>query len=335
VNRRAFLSGLSGSLLAGPRVVEAQRARKRPPRVAFIFSNTPSAELEGPRPTSRYLRAFLDGLRELGWIDGQNIVVEARTAGGQLERYVTLTRELLGLHVDVIVVSGTGGVFKVRQVSDTVPIVMAGGIAEILFAEGVAKSLAHPGGTVTGISNALGPPIEDKRLQLLKEAVPRVSRIAFLGAPAPPPPYAEAAARSLNVTLLPVETRTPAELEKGFGALKRERADAVFVVWGPVFFWGERQRIVDLAAREKLPAIYWDRTFAESGGLMSYGPDYLDIDRRAAYHVDKILKGIRPGDIPIEQPTRFELVINLKTAKALGLTIPPSLLLRADQVIEQ
>jgi len=323
---------LATGLLGAPRLAKAQSARKTSPRIGFIFSNTPRAELDGPRPASPHLRAFLDQLRELGWVDGQNITVERRTAGGQLERYVELARELMALRVDVIVVSGTGGVFKVREVSDTVPIVMAGGIAEALFSAGVARSLARPGGTITGLTTAI-PGLEDKRLQLLKEAVPGASRVAYLGATAPLPSHTEAAARALNVTVVAVETATADGLDKAFGEVKRARADAVLAVWGPPFFWSVRQRISDLATQHRLPAIYWDRAFTDAGGLISYGPDYLDIDRRAAYHVDKILKGIKPGDVPIEQPVKFELVVNLKAARMLALTIPPSFLERADLVI--
>ena len=330
--RRAFATMLASSLLTAPRQSRAQSARKTSPRIAFIFSNTAQADLDGPRPASPYLRAFLEQLRELGWIDGQNITVERRTADGRLERYVDLARELMTLRVALIVVSGTGGVFKVKEVSDTVPIVMAGGIAEALLSAGVAKSLARPGGTVTGLTTAI-PGLEDKRLQLLKEAVPGASRVAYLGATAPLPATTDTAARALKVTVLPVETPTSEELEKAFGDLKQARADALLVVWGPTFFWSSRQRISDLAAQHRLPAIYWDRAFTEAGGLISYGPDYVDIDRRAAYHVDKILKGIAPGDIPIEQPRKFELVVNLKAARALALTIPPAFLVRADLVI--
>jgi putative ABC transport system substrate-binding protein len=331
--RRAFTAMLAYGVLGAPATARAQPAKKTSPRIAFIFSNTPLADIEGPQPKSPYARAFLEGMRELGWVDGQNITIERRTADGKLERYVTLTRELMGSSLDLIVVSGTGGVFKVKEVSDTIPIVMAGGIAESLFSAGVAKSLARPGGTVTGLTTAI-PGLEDKRLQLLKEAVPGASRVAYLGAVAPLPSNTEAAARALKVTVLPVETATLGGLERAFGDLKRTRTDAVLVVWGPTFFWSARQKLSDLAAQERLPAIYWDRAFAEAGGLLSYGPDYLDIDRRAAYHVDKILKGIKPGDIPIEQPTKFELVVNLKAARALGITIPSSFLARADRVLE-
>ena len=330
--RRAFAALLVSGLLAAPRRSRAQSTRRTSPRIGFIFSNTPQAELEGPQPASPYLRAFLEQLRELGWVDGQNIIVERRTADGELERYVDLTRELMALRVELIVVSGTGGVFKVKQVNNTVPIVMAGGIAETLFSEGVAKSLARPGGTVTGLTTAI-PGLEDKRLQLLKEAVPGASRVAYLGAAPPLPSSTMTAARALHVTVIPVETATVDGLEKAFSELKRARADALLAVWGPTFFWNARQRISNLAAQHRLPAIYWDRAFTDAGGLLSYGPDYLDIDRRAAYHVDKILKGMKPGDIPIEQPVKFELIVNLKAAKALALTIPPAFVERADLVI--
>jgi putative ABC transport system substrate-binding protein len=322
---------LALGLLTAPLVAEGQQVGKVP-RIAFISGNTPVAELTGSHPTSRLARAFLDGMRQRGWVDGQNITIEWRTVAGQPELYPAVLQEVVALNTDLIVLTGSGGLSKVSSISQKIPIVVVGGT---IFGAGLAQSLAHPGGTVTGLTIAAGPEIEGKRMQLLKEAVPKAAHVAV---PFSSPNYrispeTEAAARALNLTLLPVDVPTPDGFATAFTAIKRARVGAILVGGSP-FFWGHRDRIIAFAAEERLPACYWDRIFAESGGLMSYGADYADITRRAAGYVDKILRGAKPGDLPIEQPTKFELVINLKTAKAMGLTIPQSLLLRADQVIE-
>jgi len=211
--------------------------------------------------------------------------------------------------------------------------VIAGGN---LVEDGLALSLAHPGGTVTGVTSAAGPEIAGKRVQLVKEACPQVSRVAVFFSPprsSTLPGTMEEAARTFGLTLAPAEVTAPDGFETAFASIRRAHVDAI-VLGGGSFFWANQRKIIDLAAKEHLPAIYWDRIFAESGGLMSYGSDYADMYRRAAIYVDKILRGAKPADLPIEQPTKFELVINLKTAKTLGLTIPPSLLGRADEVIQ-
>jgi putative ABC transport system substrate-binding protein len=328
MDRRTFLAGTGAVLLAAPLVAGAQQPGKVP-RIAFIFANTPEAELTGPHPTGRYAQAFLDGLRQRGWVDGQNITIEWRTVAGQPERYPAVAQELVTLHTDLIVLSDARGASKVRSISQKIPIVVAGGDP---IGTGLVQSLAHPGGTVTGLTNSAGHELGAKRLQLLKEAVPRASHIAVLSS-VPVTPETEAGARALNITLLPVDVAAPEGFETAFSAIRRARVGAILVGGSP-FFWGHRHRIIEFTARERLPAIYWDRIFAESGGLMSYGADWADGDRLAASYVDKILRGAKPSDLPIEQPTKFELVINLKTAKALGLTIPPSLLGRADEIIQ-
>jgi putative ABC transport system substrate-binding protein len=317
-------------LLTAPLVAEGQQVGKVP-RIAFIFANTPEAEITGPHPTSRSAQAFLDGMRQRGWVDGQNITIELRTVAGQPERYPAVAQEVVALHPDLIVLLGSG-VSKVIGISQKIPIVVVGGD---LIGMGLAQSLAHPGGTVTGLTDSVSPEIVGKRLELLKEAVPRASHVAvLLSVPIPRfRPETEAAARALNLTLLPVNVPAPEEFETAFTTIRRARVGAILVGGSPLF-WGHRHRIIAFAAEERLPACYWDRIFAESGGLMSYGADYADLTRRAASYVDKILRGAKPGDLPIEQPTKFELIINLKTVKALGLTIPQTLLQRADQIIE-
>jgi len=274
-------------------------------------------------------------MHQLGWIDGQNITIEWRTAAGHPERYPAVAQELVKLPVDVVVTSSTSTAIATRQATSRIPIVVAGGD---LFAAG-ALSFAHPGGTVTGLMGVAGPEINRKRLQFLKEACPQVSRVAVLFSNLPG--YMQEAerrewkedARTLGLTLAPVGVTAPDGFETAFASIQRARVRAM-VLGGSPFFLAHRQKIIEFAAKESLPAMYWERIFAESGGLMSYGPDLADVVRRAAIYVDKILKGANPGTLPIERPTKFELVLNLKTAKALGLTIPPSLLARADEVIE-
>jgi len=331
MDRRTFLGALAGAVLVTPLATKAQQVTKIP-RIAFIFESTPEAELAPLNPTSRYARAFLEGMRQLGWINGQNIMIEWRTVEGHPERYAAVAQELVKLHVDVVVTSNTGGAMAMRQASSRIPIVVAGGD---LVGAGLALSLKHPGGTVTGLTATASSEIASKRVQLLKEACPQVSQVAILFSPPRSnlPGTMEEAARTLGLTLAPAEVTAPEGFETAFASIQRARVGAI-ILGGSPFFWANRRKIIEFAAKENLPAMYWDRIFAESGGLMSYGSDYGDIDRRAAFYVDKILKGANPGTLPIERPTKFELVINLRTAKALGLTIPSSLLLQADEIIQ-
>jgi len=331
MDRRSFVGTLTAGFLVAPLATGAQQAKKAP-RVAFIWNNATEAEITGV-PTNRSARIFLEGMRELGWVDGQNITIERRAAAGQPERYTALAEELVELHVDLIVVNSTPGAMKVAQVSPTIPIVIVGGNVTVLIRAGLIKSLARPGGTVTGPASSAGGDIAGKSLQLLKEVTPRISRVGYLFSPPYHANTIEAAGRTLMLTVLPEEVATPEGFEKAFSGIRKARADALYVGGGQ-FFPTNRRKIVEFAAKERLPAVYWDRSFAESGGLISYGTDWVYLYRRAAFYVDKILKGAKPGDLPIEQPTKFELVINLKTAKTLGLTIPPSLLGRADEVIQ-
>jgi putative ABC transport system substrate-binding protein len=329
MDRRAFLGALTGGLLAVPLGAEGQQAASLP-RIGFL--NT--ASLSDPR-VPPFLQAFRQGLRELGYVEGQNIAIELRWAEGQYDRLPGLAVELVRLKVNIIVAAGPSAVQAAKQATETIPIVMPA-IADPV-AMGFVASLARPGGTITGISN-MQPELVGKQLELLKEMLPKLSRVALLGNPANPGNvplvrYAQDAARTLGIRLHPLEARDPREIDSAFAEISRERADAVIVLSDTVLL-DSRTRIADHAVRRRLPTVFGASEFTEAGGLLTYGPSISDGYRRAATYVDKILKGAKPADLPIGQPTKFELVINLKTAKALGLTIPPSLLQRADQVIE-
>jgi len=316
------LGVLAASLLAA-----AQQPAKVP-RIGFLHPEPISARLDRHD-------AFRQGLRELGYVEGRTIALEVRSAEGKRERLPALAAELVRLEVDVIVTATVPGIRAVQQATKTIPIVMAVVVDPV--ATGFVASLARPGGNITGLS-MMAPELAGKWLELLKEAVPRVSRVAVLRNPTNPGAAlslseTEVAARALGVRLQLLEVRTPEELDGAFGAAARDRAGALIVLPDPMFHT-HRTRIADLAAKSRLPAIYYARDYVEAGGFMAYGANIADMYRRAAYFVDRILKGARPADLPVEQPTKFELVINLKTAKALGLTIPQSILIRADHVIE-
>ncbi|HWZ74570.1 MAG TPA: ABC transporter substrate-binding protein [Casimicrobiaceae bacterium] len=282
------------------------------------------------------MSAFREGLRELGWVEGQNIVIEARYADGNIDRVPALVTELIRLKVDIIVTTSSGTTWAAKSATQSIPIVMAASANAL--GEGLITSLAHPGGNITGMTFLAGPEIAGKQLQLLKEVAPGASRVAVLTNPTNRSHVAFArevkvAAQSLAVQLQVVEASNPEQLERAFVAMTKEHAAALLVLTDSMFV-GQRQRIADLAARSRLPALYSQKEFVDEGGLVSYGPSLVDMFRRAATHVEKILRGAKPGDIPVEQPTKFELVINAKTAKALGLTISPSLVQRADEVIQ-
>ena len=277
--------------------------------------------------------AFRQGLRELGWIEGQNITIEYRWADGNLDRLPALASELVKLPVDLIVIAGVQAVRAARQASITIPIVVA--IMSDPVALGFAASLARPGGNVTGLAN-LFEELTSKQLQIFKETMPRATRVAILSYVDSAPsilPATEAATRALGLKARVFRIRDVADLDAAITAAKTERADGVHVLPSP-FFNHHRARIAELATKHGLPSISEAREYVQDGGLMSYGPNFPGMYRRAASYVDRILKGAKPGDLPIEQPTKFELVINLKTAKALGITIPQSLLLRADAMIQ-
>jgi putative ABC transport system substrate-binding protein len=327
VERRVFLGAVTGGLLAAPFTAVAQPSAKvyRMGWLAGTASTQEKIEMEA-------LRA---GLRELGYVEGKNIVIEYRWAEAKYDRLPELAAELVSLRVDVIVTGGTAATQAAMQATTTIPIVMTA--TGDPLRTGLVASLARPGGNVTGVTQ-LGAEIAGKRLQILIDTVPNVSRVAFLQnqANASHKPYfhdLQVAARGLGLTLQSVDVQEPGEFEKVFAAMMRERPNALLVT-GDFVHRLRKAWIIDFAAKKRLPAMYQLKEYVEAGGLMSYGTSVRDNYRRAATYVDKILKGAKPADLPIEQPTAFELVINLKTAKALGLTIPPSLLARADQVID-
>jgi ABC-type uncharacterized transport system substrate-binding protein len=325
--RRFLLTSLAGAL-AAPLAAGAQQAGKVY-RVGFLSNGWSTA-------SSQVVAAFRQGLRELAWVEGQNIVIEYRWAEGKSDRLPDLTAELVRLRVDVLVASGAAATRAAKEATTTIPIVSVG--VQDPVALGAVQSLARPRGNITGLTLTGGLAIVGKQLELLKETVPGVSRVAVLWNPANPMlrqqlRETEIAARSLSVQLQPVEARSPDEFDRAFSMIIRGRVEALLVTTDPMFA-AQGTRLATLAARNRLPAMYGLRRHVEAGGLIAYGANELDVWRRAASYVDRILKGAKPADLPMEQPTRFELVINLKTAKALGLTIPPSLLARADQVIE-
>jgi ABC-type uncharacterized transport system substrate-binding protein len=321
---------LAVSLILTPLAADAQQATKIA-RIGYL-----SSDLTG---SARNREAFLQGLRDLGYIERQNVLIEYRDAERKPERLPALAAELAALKIDIIVTGGgTAAALAAKKASTTLPIVFIG-VGDPV-SDGLVASLARPGGNVTGFS-LLAPELVGKSLELLKQAVPGVSRVALLVKPDATPNHtmnrflkeADVAAQALGVLLQIVEARSPADFERAFSEMSKARAGALAVIPTPVF-GSAGQRLADLAKKNELPTVFLFRYYVDAGGLMSYGPDLVDQWRRAATHVDKILKGATPGDLPVEQPTKFELVINLKTAKALGLTIPQTLLLRADQVIE-
>jgi ABC-type uncharacterized transport system substrate-binding protein len=328
--RREFIVALAGGLVAAPLAAEAQQAG-RVPRIGWLGG--PTRESAEP-----YVQAFQRGLKDLGWVEGQNMVIEWRFAGGRAERLPDLAAELARLQADVIVVPSTPTALAAKNATTTIPIVTVAVVDPVGL--GLVASLARPGGNITGLTSFVAPEIAGKQLELLKETVPKVSRIAVLRNPATPGSArwlkeTEVASLALgDTTLQPLEARSLTDFDSAFAAMTTKRAGALLVA-GDVLFLTHRTRLADLAAKSHLPAMYTGgREYVESGGLMSYGPILPELFRRAAIYVDKILKGAKPADLPVEQPTKFELVINMKTAKALGLTIPPSLLLRADEVIQ-
>ena len=320
------LGALAFLVFALPLLAEAQPTAKVP-RFGWLAAGPIPAVLGD---------AFRQGLRDLGWVEGKNVVIEDRAAD-RFDRLPSVAAELVRLKVDVIFASGgQQPALAAKRATTTIPVVMVA-VADPV-ASGLVTSLARPGGNITGPSSAPGPELQGKRLDLLREAFPNVARVAVLWSPDNPGSVVnkralEGPARSLNVTLQSVELREPVDLERAFAAMSQERAQAVMPINSPIVV-SHLKRIVDLVAKNRLPAMHWESRWVDAGGLMSYGPSYPDLYRRAAVYVDKILKGAKPSALPIEQPTTFELVVNRKTARALGLTIPPSLLLRADRVIE-
>ena len=324
MNRRAFIGVIAGSALASARSVAAQ-PKGRVYRVGFLFPGSPGLGIA----------AFEPAIRSLGWVPGQNLILEQRYAHGDLSRLPALAAELVGLKVDVILVSSLA-IPAARAATRTIPTIMAFAVDDPVE-EGWAASLARPGGNLTGVT-LHAPELAGKRLELLKGVLTGMRRVGVLAWPRPgglgQVRAAEAAARSLSLQVHVVEVQETAQYDGAVETLKRDGADALLVLSSSTFF-AERRRIADLAIKHRLPLVAPFREVAESGGLMAYGPNIVELwKQRVPVYVDRILKGAKPGDLPIEQPTKYELVVNLRTAKTLGLTIPQSLLLRADQVIE-
>lgn len=325
MDRRRFIGMFAGGLVVAESVA-AQPAKVY--RIGYLGGTPPSAE-------PRLWEGFFQGLRELGYVDGQNFLFEGRYYGDRIERLPALAAELVQLKVDVIVAGGVPAPEAAQRATTTIPIVMAYHPDPI--GSGLAASLAKPGGNVTGMS-VLAPELVGKQLQLLKEVAPGMSRVAVLSNPTVPTnalllKEAQVAARVMNVQLHVLEARTPDDFDSAFSAMMKDRPGGLIVLGSSMFF-AERTRIVALAAQRRLPSIYLLGQYAEAGGLMAYGASNRESFRRAATYVDKVLKGAKPSDLPIEQATKFELIINVKTAKALGLTIPLGLLQRADEVIQ-
>jgi putative ABC transport system substrate-binding protein len=323
IDRRTFIGTLAGGILAAPFTTFAQQPTKLP-RIG-VLGNEDTPPWEG----------FRQGMRDLGYVDNRNVTMEWRWSGGKTDRLPALAIELVQAKVDVIVVSSTQATRAAKQATSTIPIVMA--VSAYPDKLGLVESLGRPGGNVTGLSN-LGPELLGKSFELLKEIAPKASRLAVLWNPASPVEalvFKEmlAAAPAFGLEIQSIEMRTPEDSAEAFATVTASRADALFALGNPVNF-KNRQLIVDFALKTRLPSLYQERLFVESGGLVSYAPRFSDLFRRAATYVDKILKGAKPADLPVEQPTKFELVVNLKTAKALALTIPQSVLLRADEVIQ-
>jgi putative ABC transport system substrate-binding protein len=327
VRRREFITLLGGVVVACPFAARAQQPAKVP-RIGFLGNSTAALE-------SNLVRAFRDGLRDLGYEEGRSIVIEYRWAEGMYERFPVLIAELVALKVDAIVTAGTPASVAVKNATTTIPLVMVA-VGDPV-ATGLVASLARPGGNITGLTS-MSVEMEGKRLELLREVSPKISHIAVLWNAASPIQVIEeeevrAAAQVLGMKMLSLGVRTREQIDEALAAIMRERPDALLVLADRLFLH-HRTRIMDFAVQERLPGVHAYRELAEAGGLMSYGPSYADMHRRAATYVDKILKGAKPGDLPVERPTKFELVVNLGAARALGLTIPPAVILRADELIE-
>jgi len=323
IDRRRFLGTLTSGLLASPFGAFAQQPSKVY-RIG-VLGNENAPPWEGLRR----------GLRELGYVEGDNVTIEWRWSEGRNERLPALALELVQSEVDVIVASSKPAIRALKQVTSAIPIVMAN--SAYPDKSGLVESLARPGGNVTGLTN-VGPELMGKSFQVLKEVAPKVSRVAVLVNPANPVEAlaykdVEAAAARAGVEIQAIEVRTLDDYTAAFATVAASRADALFAFGNPANY-KNRQLIADFALKSRLPSLYQERLFVEAGGLVSYAPSYMEMYGRAATYVDRVLKGAKPADLPVEQPTKFELVINLKTAKGLGLTIPQSVLVRADEVIQ-
>jgi putative tryptophan/tyrosine transport system substrate-binding protein len=327
ISRREIIFALVAGAAAWPFAARSQQTGKMY-RIGYLGNSTAAleADLVGP---------FRDGLRDLGYEEGRNVVIEYRWAEGNEERFPVLIAELIAQKVDVIVTYGTPAALAVKKATTSVPLVMTA-VGDPV-GTGLVTSLARPGGNITGLSS-IAPELNGKRLELLREVIPKLSHIGVFWNPSNPIHVIDLkevsiAAQVLQMKVQPLGVRVPEELEAAFAAIVKERPDALFILWDSVF-QQNLMRIIDFATQNRLPAVSGRREWVAAGSLMSYGPSYEDMHRRAANYVDKILKGAKPADLPIQQPTKFDLVINLKTAKALGVTIPPLLLGTADEVLE-
>jgi putative ABC transport system substrate-binding protein len=327
MRRRSFMTLLGGAAVAWPLMARAQQSAKIP-RVGFMGNSTEALEanLVGP---------FREGLRELGYEEGRNIVIHYRWADGKYERFPTLIAELLAANVDVIVTAGTPAALAVKKATSTVPLVMIA-VGDPV-GTGIVPSLTRPGGNITGLSS-IAPDLEGKRLELLREVVPHLAHVAYFLNPANAfhtvsVRQALIAAQAPNIKLQPHDVRKSEDLDAAFTSIIKERPEGLLILADRIFLHN-RQRMMDFATQQRLPSVNAYHELVEAGGLMSYGPSYEDMHRRAAIYVDKILKGVRPAELPVEQPTKFTLIVNLKAAKALGLEVPPTLVARADEVIE-
>jgi ABC-type uncharacterized transport system substrate-binding protein len=329
MRRNDIVFALSAMLFALCSSAEAQRPKKIP-AIGYLTAIPRTSLGAAPR-----IEAFRQGLRELGYVEGKNIIIEWRSAEGELDRLPALAAELVRLNVDIIVSAGSADTKVAKEATSTIPIIMANDIDPV--ASGFVASLARPGGNVTGLST-LAPEISGKRLEILKEIVPRLTRVAVFGnstnsGNAQSLKELELAAKALKVQLQYLDVLSPKDIETAFRAASKGRAEGALVLTSAVFD-DERAQLAELAVKSRLPTIYDRREFVDDGGLMCYGTNFVDLARRAATFVDKILKGATPADLPVEQPMKFEFVINLKTAKQIGLTIPPNVLARADKVIK-
>jgi putative tryptophan/tyrosine transport system substrate-binding protein len=328
MRRRDFIAGLASSAAAWPVAAHAQQTGK-PHIIGFFTAGNPGA---GNTPG---LPAFVEGIRELGWIEGKTIVIKDRYAENRLDRLSQLAAELVHLNVDVIVAAGTLAPLAAKHATTTIPIVMTS--AGDPLGTGLVSSLGRPGSNVTGLS-LMSPDLGGKRLELIEQIVPNVARVAIIWNADNPYPalvfrQTENAARHLKIEVQSLEVRTPDDVNSALEAAVQEKANALITVEDPLT-QNYRKQIADFAAKNRLPTMSGLREYVDDGGLLSYGPSLADLYRRAAGYVDKILKGAKPSELPVEQPTKFELVVNMKTAKALGLTIPPDMLAIADAVIE-
>lgn len=332
MERRTFLAGTSVMLLTPPLAAEAQQAGKVR-IVALILGSGPVSRMEGPDPVSPNSRAFIHRLRDLGWIEGRNLTIDRRSAEGYPERSLAIVNDVLAHKVDVIVVASPQLLREAHRATRSIPIVMAGAASDPV-AMGIVTSLGRPGANVTGLTFT-STEMTSKRLELLKLAAPRVRRVAYLGETSKSLSFASVKenASSLGVTIIPASVDNVNQLDEGFATVSRERADGLLVDTRTHIF-ANLQRIVTFAAEHRLPAVYGYREAVDAGGLVSLGINWTDLFRRSADYVDKILRGAKPAELPVEQPTKFELVLNIKTAKALDLALSQSLLGRADEVIQ-